>query len=372
MTLEMPSVATGTVTVELPGRLGDPNRTLATDGRADPRMVAALLAMGLDAHGEPPPVGPDSPREEQLAFCAEVEAGFSAVFDAFVGGLAPVEGVTAETVTVPGGADNEIPLYIHRPAAAAAPLPCVVHLHGGGMVMLEAASPFYRRYRDELAATGLVVVSVEFRNGAGKLGVHPFPAGLDDCVAATRWVAANAADLGVSGIVVSGESGGGNLTLAVGLRAQREGWTSDIAGLYAQCPYISNAWRAPVAELPSLVENDHYMIGCDLMAVLAELYDPGGAHADDPTCWPYRATVEDLRGLPPHVISVNQLDPLRDEGLVYFRRLLDAGVPAVSRTVNGTCHAGDLMMPAALPDVYAATVHDLHGFAARVTAGGRR
>ena len=57
-----------------------------------------------------------------------------------------------------------------------------------------------------------------------------------------------------------------------------------------------------------------------------------------------------------HVISVNELDPLRDEGLDYYRKLLKAGVSAVSRTVNGTCHAGDVLFRRALPDVYAATI----------------
>ena len=78
---------------------------------------------------------------------------------------------------------------------------------------------------------------------------------------------------------------------------------------------------------------------------------------------PLHAGADDLRGLPPHVISVNQLDPLRDEGLAYYRKLLDAGVSAVSRTVNGTCHAGDCIFRAAMPDVFMATVRDVKGFA---------
>ena len=82
-----------------------------------------------------------------------------------------------------GGIDgNDITLYIHRPTGANGALPGLLHLHGGGMVILEAAGPSYVRWRDELAATGLVVVGVEFRNGAGKLGPYPFPAGLDDCI----------------------------------------------------------------------------------------------------------------------------------------------------------------------------------------------
>ena len=161
---------------------------------------------------------------------------------------------------------------------------------------------------------------------------------------------------------MSGESGGGNLTIATVLDAKRQGWVDEIAGVYAQCPYISGTWHAPPPELVSQHENDGYFLRCDLMAVLAEVYDPGGAHATDPFCWPYHATVEDVAGLPPFVVSVNELDPLRDEGLAFARTLAAAGVSVVSRTVNATSHAGDLLFPGALPDVHAASVRDVGGF----------
>ena len=76
------------------------------------------------------------------------------------------------------------------------------------------------------------------------------------------------------------------------------------------------------------------------------------------------ATLEDLRtGLPPHVISVNELDPLRDEGLAYYRKLAAAGNSVQARTVNGTCHAGDVIFRGAMPEVYAATAAALRDFA---------
>src|SRR5262249_3854476 len=156
---------------------------------------------------------------------------------------------------------------------------------------------------------------------------YPYPAGLNDCASAIQWVVANRGDLGVSHLIVTGESGGGNLTLTVAHKAKREGWLGEIAGLYAQCPYISNTWHEPVDDLPSLRDCDGYVISNASLAMMASLYDPTNSHADDAACWAFAATDEELSGLPPHVISVNELDPLRDEGLVYYRRLVRAGVP---------------------------------------------
>jgi acetyl esterase len=292
------------------------------------------------------------------------EEGMGTVFGAIADELAPVDNVTRNVEVIRGIDGNDITLFIHRPThAKSSPLPAVIHLHGGGMVVLEAAASNYQRWRDELAAQGMVVVGVEFRNGGGKHGPHPFPAGLNDCTSALQWVTDNKARLGISKVVVSGESGGGNLTLATTLKAKRDGRLDQIDGVYAQCPYISNAYASPLPQLASLFENDGYFLSCELMAVLSRVYDPSNDNATNPLAWPYHASTDDLAGLPPHVISVNQLDPLRDEGLAYFRKLLDAGVSVVSRTVNGTCHAGDLLFRAAMPDVYLATVRDIKSFA---------
>jgi acetyl esterase/lipase len=326
-------------------------------------LIAAMAPFGLAELPEAAPVDSDSPLEALLDYVNVAEAGFEGLFGLLASELAPVQGVTSSVEVIRGMDGNDITLFIHRPDHGDAPLPGVLHLHGGGMVLLEAAGPGYARWRDELAATGLVVVGVEFRNGGGKHGSHAFPAGLNDCASALAWVSDNMARLGISKIVVSGESGGGNLTLATAIRAKRDGRLDQIAGVYAQCPYISNAYTVKRPELPSLYENDGYFLRCDMMGVLARIYSPTGVDDTNPLAWPYHATIADLEGLPPHVISVNQLDPLRDEGLAYYRKLLDAGVATVSRTVNGTSHAADCIFRAAMPEVFLATIRDIKSFA---------
>jgi len=345
------------------GRLADPDRTLGTDPRSDPRTVAALAPYGFDDRFPPPPVTTASPLEDKLAYVVALEEGIVAMFNTLVQAAPVPEGVTTETTTICGTDGNDVTLYISRPSGATAALPCIVHIHGGGMAFGSATEMGFPRWRDNLAATGLVVVGVEFRNSAGTLGPHPYPAGVNDCAAGVRWTAAHLNDLGGSHIVVSGESGGGNLSLGVSHKAKREGWLNEIAGVYAQCPFISNQYLEQPDDLPSLKENDGYIFDCEGMAVIASLYDPDGVNANEPACWPGTATVADLDGMPPHVISVNELDPLRDEGLRYYRRLVQAGVPTAGRILAGTCHGGDMMCVGTMPDVYGATVRDISGFA---------
>jgi acetyl esterase len=232
--------------------------------------------------------------------------------------------------------------------------------------MLGTDRPLYRRWRDELAAAGSVVVGVEYRNGGGRLGPHPFPAGLDDCVAGLGWVHEHLDELGGTHVVLTGDSGGANLCLGLPIRAKREGWLDRIAGVYVQCPYILGSWHQPPSELHSLWENDAYWLNRQLFPLLSEIYDPAAAHEDEATCWPSRATVDDVRGLPPHVISCNELDPLRDEGIAYHRLLLEAGVPSIGQVNLGLCHVGQLLFREAMPDVYDHAVDDVVSFARRL------
>lgn len=177
----------------LPGRLGSPNLTLADDPRADPRMIAALTPLGLAGPPADIPVDENTPIEQLLEFVSISEQGFGGLGEVLVMNSPPVEGVTRSVELVRGVDGNDITVFVHRPTSATGAIPAVLHIHGGGMVLLEAAGANYVRWRDELAATGLMVFGVEFRNGGGKHGPHPFPAGLNDCSSVLDWVANNKA-----------------------------------------------------------------------------------------------------------------------------------------------------------------------------------
>ena len=347
---------------QLPGRLGDPNMTLLTDPRMDPR-VAELLAVAGDLVDDIEPLGLDADREAILAYCREVEATIALAHPLAEAAMPDFSDVRQYQETIQGVDGNDITLYIHEPINREGPLPCVFHTHGGGMVILTAKDPNFVRWRNALAQSGLVVVGVEFRNGGGQLGDYPFPAGLNDCDSALQWTNAHREQLGISAIVMSGESGGGNLALATTLQAKRAGRIGSIQGVYAMCPYIFGAYANPPAHLLSLQENDGYTLDCAMMSMLAKAYDPDLANANNPLAWPYHATVEELANLPPHIVSVNELDPLRDEGLVFFRKLLAAGNSATARVVPATNHAGDMTFPDVAPEPYHETLRSLRNFA---------
>jgi len=354
--------------VQAPDRLGDATMHLATDPRTHPKLLEMLRADKIE--GTPTFVAampPDAPLGEVASFTLKVEQYLEEYYKNIDLHPVPGEGsygpVRCSEERIPcGGLDGRtMRLTIHRPAAAhpePPSLPAVIYLHGGAMVMLNTANPLHASWAEALARTGLIVISPDFRNVLGGTHeLHPFPAGLDDCAAAVRWVAAHRAELGIAKIVLQGESGGGNLALATALRAKREGWlVGAVDGVCASVPYISGAYAASrewkLRELPSLVECDGYIMSCANSSLNARLYDPDGSHARNPLAWPYWADEQHLRGLPPHLIITSELDLLRDEGNAYYRKLIAAGVRAVGRVNLGITHMGELSYRHAVPDIY--------------------
>lgn len=325
----------------------------ALDAKADPRLAAKLRADSM-AYSDPTQDATATMSDDELhEYLGQLEAIFEGSLSSVV---SEVEGDFEETTETTAG----VTLYVTRPKRGLLgldeTLPCVLHIHGGGMAVMSAATPCYVTWRRLLAAKGLVVVGVEFRNSSGKHGRHPYPAGLEDCYAGLQWVHDNKRRLGASVIVVSGESGGGNLTLATCLKAKGSGL---IDGAFAMCPYIYGDYHNARADLPSLTDNDGIFQSRLGQLGFARAYNGDVA---DPLAWPLAASVEDLAGLPPLVISLNELDILRDEGLLFYRNCLKAGVKAQARVVAGTSHAMDLWT-AIVPDIADATVSAIHSFA---------
>ena len=129
---------------------------------------------------------------------------------------------------------------------------------------------------------------IDFRNSVTASSVPevaPYPAGLNDCVSGLKWVHANAATLGIdpTRIIIAGESGGGNLTLAAGLKLKRDGDIGLIKGLYAMCPCLAGQW--PATDSPSSVENNGIFIDLHNNNI-AMGYGIEAFNARDPLAWP--------------------------------------------------------------------------------------
>jgi acetyl esterase len=277
--------------------------------------------------------------------------------------VAPLVGLrfsTQEIVSSPDG--NTIPVQLIRPDGYET-LACVHYIHGGGMAYLSSFYANFRAWARMIAANGVAVALVEFRNAVFPSAVPevaPYSAGLNDCLSGLKWLHANAESLGIDStrIVVAGESGGANLAIACLLALKRKGELELVKGLYALCPCLAGMWSD--GTYPSSIENNGLFINVQnnrhAMGYGIEAYQ-----ARDPLAWARFATKQDVTGLPPTVISVDECDPLRDEGIVFFRLLLSAGVAARGREVLGTMHFTELL-PVLCPEISRDTAHDLADF----------
>jgi len=321
---------------------------MMNDPRIDPRIKALmglLPVVEFDDVQSRQQALDEVTTPEAIAQREQMESMFDLVDNEKDAPSAGLDISTREFVSSPDG--NTIKLQLIRPATAET-LPCVYYIHGGGMQSLSCFVGMYRAWGKVIAAQGVAVAMVDFRNcltPSSTPEVAPFPAGLNDCVSGLKWLVSQAAELNIdpAHIIVAGESGGGNLTLATGLKLKQDGDQGLIRGLYALCPYIAGAW--PQDRFPSSIENN---------GLLLDLHNNRGAMAygieefenGNPLAWPGFATVEDLKGLVPTMISVNECDPLRDEGIEFYRTLLRAGVPARCRQVMGTTHGVEIFVSA--------------------------
>ncbi|KXT04854.1 hypothetical protein AC578_3483 [Pseudocercospora eumusae] len=347
--------------VQAPGRLGDPSLNVATDPRTQPALAAIMKAMQLDVNQDNAFPGTDF--DSIHAGMAEVSAGIHFLYNTVPLDLPEDKNeaeVESSSATINGQDGHKIKLAVVKPKAATA-------IPGGGMVVNDTDSPVHNRWIKSLALQGTVTIMVDFRNAYTPEKYNPFPTGLNDCVAAVKYVAAHRADFGIDKFIIQGESGGANLSFATALMANREGWINEIAGVYGYVPYISGGYgwsdERKYRETPSQKENQGYLFSASMQAGMAWYYSPKEGELENPLAWPYHATEADLKGLPPHAISVDELDGLRDDGIQYFRKLLKAGVPVSCDQNLGVVHGAALIFRQALPEVNKKQVRSVAAFA---------
>ena len=232
------------------------------------------------------------------------------------------EVVGVEDITIPGPAGG-IPARVYRPDAER-PTPLVVYYHGGGWVLgnIESHDGTCRALANRSGAT---VVSVDYRLAPEA----PFPAAVDDSLAAARWCHAHAGELGVDAarLAVAGDSAGGNLAAVVSLLAREGG--PPIA--FQLLIYPATDARMETA---SISENGEGYLLTEVD--MKWFYGHYAAPATDWRVSPLLAP--DLSGAPPAMIITAGFDPLRDEGEAYARRLAEAGVPVEYVHYEGMIH----------------------------------
>jgi acetyl esterase len=246
------------------------------------------------------------------------------------------DGVTTVDRTVPGVDGNEIPVRVYSPTRDGAPVPAVLYIHGGGFVVGDLDTE-HANAMSTVDALGVVAVSVDYRLAPE----HPFPAGVEDCYSVLTWLAAEADSLGVDPqrIAVFGQSAGGGLAAGLALIARDRGGPAlcfQLLGIpelddRLETPSMVAFTDTPMWNRPSAERSWRYYLG-------------EGANGDtSPYAAPARA--EDLSGLPPAYVSTCEYDPLRDEGIIYALRLLQAGVSVELHQFAGTFH-GSTILPA--------------------------
>lgn len=257
----------------------------------------------------------------------------AAVFKAFAGPDDQRGQVNVDTIEV-GGAAGMRPARSYRPIGTKGQtLPVVVFFHGGGWVLGDLDS-YDGLMRSLAGLSGAQFVSVDYRLAPE----HPFPAGLDDALAATRWVAAHSCTLGIdpARLAVMGDSAGGNLAACVCQQAVAAG-APPIAAQYLIYPVIDPS--AQHDSYPSRIafgDGDH-LLTRDAIDATRDWYLAGNESPSDPRISPLFGA--NLSALPHSLILTASHDPLRDEGRAYADRLRAAGVDTRYSCFEGTIHA---------------------------------
>jgi acetyl esterase len=251
-----------------------------------------------------------------------------AQYEARIAVMAPaadIASVREKTIDGPGG---PLRIRIYTPHGTG-PFPLLVFFHGSGFVLC-SLDTHDGMCRNLCAGSAAVVASVDYRLAPE----HKFPAGIEDCLYATRWAAAHAAELGTDArrVAVAGDSAGGNMAAVTALRLRDEGGPALCGQLLL---YPVTDYHTPGT--PSYRENaEGYGLTRDTMKWFWDHYLSDSAEGVHPHASPLRAP--DLSGLPPTLVITAEYDPLRDEGEFYAEKLRAGGVPLSLSRYDGVNH----------------------------------
>jgi acetyl esterase/lipase len=260
---------------------------------------------------------------------------------AMLANLPAVEGVSSQDRFAPGPQGSpDVRVRVYRPNDQPSKLPAMLWIHGGGYVMGDI-EPDDRLMKQIAKRIGCVAVSVDYRLAPE----HPFPAPVEDCYAALKWLFASVGELGVdpSRIAIGGASGGGGLAAGLALLTRDRGEVK-VAFQLLIYPMIDDRNVTPASHAitdPRVWNRESNRLGWK-----AYLGRDGGGADVSPYAAASRAT--DLTNLPPAYIPVGALDLFVDENIEYAQRLIQAGVPTELHVYPGAFHGFDLFAPSAM------------------------
>ena len=255
--------------------------------------------------------------------------------------------ITEKTISQDG---ITVKLFIVRPEGVKETLPAFMFYHGGGWVLGDF--PTHKRFiRDLVVHSGAVAIHAEYsRSPEAK-----YPTAINECYTAAKWVAEHGAEINVDGsrLAIAGNSVGGNLTAAVALMAlHKKGPAFRMQLLF--WPVTDASFET---ESYNKFATDRFLTK-NMMIWFWDQYTTDSTQRAEIYASPLRATLDELKGLPPTLVQTAENDVLRDEGEAYARKLNQAGVPVTLVRYQGMIHDYGLLNPLAkIPEVQSAMLY---------------
>jgi len=297
----------------------------------------------VKANGVPPRTIPSDPVKARELFL-KMEQRFADTFSP-----KDVSDVLVENITVPARDGYAIPVKVYRPKNATPPGPLIIEIHGGGFLI---GSPLEQESHclECVKEFGATCLNIDYRLAPE----YKFPTAVHDCYDVVAWAATNASPLGANlrkGFIVGGSSAGGSLADVVGHLARDAKLDPPLTGLCEIVPPGLRDNDVPKKYAPEFLswhQDMLYGLSSEGFTSLRDLYAPDEkSELYNSFNWPDSVDGKSGHvGLPPVFFQIAGMDPLRDGGLIYEKRLREEdGVPTKLKLYPGLPHGFNLSYP---------------------------